>query len=461
MFDYAEAFVALSQQLADVPVDELNELTATAEYHAAVADAIDRLLQGWDSQPGDVGPLVMAGALHDVLPRADPRIEDAPARALQPYRTRFLQTGNLRADAHRGALVVVHTYPTRPQSGPTTLSEVFPRLRIVDSGTWARTRWRTLSRLRDIDRMPNTPLRIASLPILAAGDVTFNRSTNGVQSYYTAQPVTAPVSSRITRALRALDATDAHVALLPESACDDTLLDEWRRACLAVPCTSALRLLLVGTGPITASVPTSATATVGPGTTTNRAAVLDRRTGEILLLQDKQRGFSMDDTYLGRAGLTALMPGPVDERIPVSPSLNVLNSLAGRLGVLICEDLGRVTDIGAHAVAVGISHVFAPILATPIIGYRWQQTAGTSLLAEGTAVIVVNSIALGRYNPIDGTTVDRDTPAITMLALYPNGCNDHTHWSGLIVSSPESADRGLLKLSYEDDALTPRVVDLC
>jgi hypothetical protein len=295
-------------------------------------------------------------------------------------------------------------------------------------------------------------------------DVKFWHPSTPAGRYYSAAPNRRSVRGRIETALAALDASGAHIGLVPEAACDDVLLREWTRLCQRTPAPpgSQLTFLLVGTGPVTATDAGRSRVATAADVPPNRGVVLHRRTGEPLLLQDKQRGFSMDERYLRDSGLhRTLGSETIDELLPTAPALNLLESTIGRLAVLVCEDLSRVATVGADAVASAVSLALAPILATPILIDRWQQRAGAVLVAEGTAVAVANSLALGReHRQWDGSKLVTvpGRPAVTLLVLYPDETVAESQWSSRAERRPEEG--AVLLADSEMDAVSARSVTL-
>jgi hypothetical protein len=129
--------------------------------------------------------------------------------------------------------------------------------------------------------------------------------------------------------------------------------------------------------------------------------------------------------------------------------------------VFVCEDLGRVATLGADAVASAVSLVLAPILATPILVDWWQQRAGAFLVAEGTAVVVANSVALGREHQVwNGSKLDTipGRPAVTLLALYPDDSVPPSQHSSRVECRPDA--RATLPPDPEVDAVLVRSVAL-
>ena len=368
-----------------------------------------------------------AVGLHDALRRADPLFDANPPPALTGYRNQLAAKHNLLPDLNNGALITSHVQSRRPSAGPTQLADFFPSLRRIDATTFGRLGWVRLPRHRDL--LVDKDLKVASVPFLAErADVAFTSCRKG--SYYAARPTAAQLVDYVPAALAALDASGAQLAVLPEAALDEELLNAWRDACRTTETSGDLRLLLVGTGPVTVQPDGCLLAGEFPDPELgvlphNRAVLLERATGEVLWAQDKQRGFSMNALYRKRVGLlidesdVKDINGTLDELMTDSPGLNLLDSRCCRIATLICEDLGRLTDTGALIFRAGVGLALAPILAPPILPNRWQEGAAKYLTPDGTDVVVVNSLALGRedldpqrnYSPRSGV------PAASLVAI--------------------------------------------
>ncbi len=209
-----------------------------------------------------------------------------------------------------------------------------------------------------------------------------------------------PLYERLDKTMRNLEQSGAKIAILPEYALSAGLLDHWRTLLDTEPRPgSALQWLLLGSGPVGDETPPP-----------NRAILIDRFTGETLLEHDKTAGFTL---AAGQAADWELpnrpTVEPVDEDITLGDKVTVLETSLGRIAVLICEDIKQSTDWEAPLRAFGVSHLFVPILSTPISKelFRWEQQTGHRCVdVLGTWVVFSNSLALGehlrhRFDPDD------------------------------------------------------------
>jgi predicted amidohydrolase len=459
--DLAVSLVRLLDALEDEQVVHLRDISRRTEHEHLAAWVAEQAVEGTLRLPSRLADastaLGYAVGLHHALRRADPRLDVAPPKTLVAYRHRLMATNNLLPDSDGGALVTTRAECRRPKGGPTRLADFFPNLRRIDADTFERLGWVRLPLFRDLPGNENC--LVASVPFLAhRDDVVF--AAHRDRNYYSAEPSAHELVRHVPAALAALDASGAQLAVLPEAALDDRLLEAWRDACRATEPPGELRLLLVGTGPVTRGVDGCLLAGEVPddelGTLPhNRAVLLERATGELVMAQDKQRGFSMDADYRRRNDLlTEGEDGEVcttmDELITDSVGLNVLDSRGGRIAILICEDLGRVTDTGAVVHRAGVEIVLAPILAPPILPDRWQDSAAKYLTPDGADVVVVNSIALGRedLDPDDHYKPRPGVPAASVVAI-----------TGATTPLRRPADGENLPTDPRMDALKVRVID--
>ncbi|WP_344845586.1 hypothetical protein [Nonomuraea dietziae] len=304
---------------------------------------------------------------------------------------------------------------------------------------------------------------IAQLPFLSCReDLNWERRFDDLGSYYLVAPETGRLRSSIAEALDNLDDSGAYLGILSESCLNDDLLEEWKLQLQKKrrPPTSNLTWLMVGTGPVRAEGPACYHRSRPP----NRAVLLHRETGKVLLTQDKQYGFTLDvkqqQIYGALIGSEKPYEHGLGEFIAQGETLNLLESASGRYAVLICEDLGRLLTLGATAMAAGVSHILVPVLSTAMHGTNWASKAAV-LLAEhaGAAVAISNSLAIDRFTPKEyapGKQEDIRPP--TLIVSIPE-----RRWPVLGRRSsygpkliPSEALPVIPPLSDSDDALGPR-----
>jgi len=103
-------------------------------------------------------------------------------------------------------------------------------------------------------------------------------------SWYAVVPDGSALARRVSDTLAQLDLSGAHVGLVPESTLDNHVLEAWQLAMRTTRQRGALRLVLVGTGPVGGE----------PGAQPpNRAVMLYRHNGEPVFTQDKHHGYAM------------------------------------------------------------------------------------------------------------------------------------------------------------------------
>jgi predicted amidohydrolase len=235
------------------------------------------------------------------------------------------------------------------------------------------------------------------------------RTLGGKPSYAIAPADTEELRARIGRVLDAFDNADCELGIVPELALTRPLLEHWRQLMIdrAPPPESPLRWVLVGTGPLERED------AIPP----NRAAILCRRTAQVLWHQDKTVGFTLQPGQIEKWGLERLKPGPCDEHITFGRS-RVIESAAGRFAVLVCEDVGRTMTVGPIAGEHGVSVLVSPIFSKEILEWRWEDQAAESHDVEfGCRVIVANSLAVARWRLDNGCSEldGDDRPGVLLI----------------------------------------------
>jgi predicted amidohydrolase len=212
---------------------------------------------------------------------------------------------------------------------------------------------------------------------------------------------------RIAAILRRLDEQGAVLGVMPELTLNDHVVTLWRRAIVKTraPVDSRLAWILIGTGPLGEADPPP-----------NRAVVMCRRTGRVLLTQDKCHPFFMSGELIRDWGLEGLLgTEPANEDIARGERVTIAESAVGRFVTLVCEDLARIVQLGQPLLDHGVSHALAPVFSKPTVAHYWEHSAAkTWAQAIGTQVIVSNSLVVA-------STMGVDLPAGMCLAHGPEG----------------------------------------
>ncbi|WP_406467789.1 hypothetical protein [Streptomyces sp. NBC_01594] len=391
-----------------------------------------------------------------VMEAVHPNTDFLDGRSLDYLRTRLEMFGRLNSDETYGALLFRHRHGAgRPFHVPQKLDDLLSLIRIPASSNIH------VDVLREADDLPDPGLHpeddpsvmtsprieLAQLPFLAeANDLIWEARSLRKRNYYTVQPDSSRMKAHISAALAALDDSGASLAFLPEASLDDDILTAWRDALRTRPDpTAGPTWLMVGTGPVLAHGTRSSR-----DRRPNRAVLLNRR-GDPLLIQDKQRGFTLTPKQQNDYGLRIGEPPPVmrGEYHVQATGLSLIESRYGRFGIHICEDVGWHEMRGA-VIAAGVTHLLVPVLAAPIADQGWQEQAAMDLVKEaGTDVAVSNGLAIAR------TTYEHE-PATTLLLIKVPP--DHTDDRYLSRDEMVSGHRSPLDAGAEAraDALAPR-----
>ncbi len=248
---------------------------------------------------------------------------------------------------------------------------------------------------------------VACVPVIAdSNELDFTTTITPSGRLYRVRPRDLSATcKRISQIVAALDRTDAVIAVAPEVTLSPKLLRYWQKE-LRRRRNSALRWVLAGTGDMS---PRSARPR-------NTGVVLDARNGEVLGLQHKLYPFNMSTDVLNRWNLESrLGEAAIAEDIAVHPRrLSIFEAGAVRFAILVCEDLGRLIDIGPVIRDVGVTHLFVPVLARPLKRHHWEQSAASVYARDtGATVVVSNSLAIG--------VLGESGASGTALMLAPDG----------------------------------------
>jgi hypothetical protein len=227
---------------------------------------------------------------------------------------------------------------------------------------------------------------VGQIPFAAPGEIKLAHDTTAAGiNVYTCTP-DAGLVGRVAKAMAAFRAAGSQIALVPEATLTDEILAIWQAVCAP----GGPEWVLVGTGDVTdahpgASAPpvglvTAGGITLGP----NRAVLLDGRTGDVIAVQDKRYGFTILPDLRASYGLASAPKVTLDEGMIQGKKLTIIESRAGRVAILVCEDLDHITQDGAMLRELGVSLVWRPSSrrrSSPTGGStrprcRWPRTSG-------------------------------------------------------------------------------------
>lgn len=375
-------------------------------------------LLGLDLALRHVHPLAVAGGI------GGERTPDA----LLELQARAAATGRLDSGQHGGALLPRLVEPARTHGEPDDKRDLFHYVLRVPDDSWQRC---DVVRMREAQLLHPTDVAagvgIACVPVIAdPGELTFQVGDTG---YRIAPAGVRATLDRVDEIVAALDSSGALIGMAPELTLTPELLKRWQAA-LAGSRRTRLRWVLAGSGPIVEH----------RGRDTNTAVLLDARTGEVIGMQGKQYAFNFTAEEVARWGLESrLGTEPIAEDIARANRLTVFDAGSQRVCILICEDLGRVVDLGPVLRDLGVSLILVPVFGRPIQEQRWErQAANVHVRAIGATVVVANSLVLHEITGKDGATaivvpaagkvkLDRaGGPAdVVCFRLAPDGSADH------------------------------------
>ncbi|TDD88483.1 hypothetical protein E1293_06250 [Actinomadura darangshiensis] len=359
---------------------------------------------------GDLGRFTILLGLDIALAHASPYAPFHDAPALAGVLVTYLTEGRLNGPGTTGALLPRCAFPGRPR-GLRTKAEFFGVHR-VPQAEWELIDHRILPAVNDPHFNREEPVAVGCAPVLETyDDIDIEFGERNGTTVYTLRPMdSSGIRSRIKAIVRRLDESGAQLAVMPEASLSDALLEHWKEVAFDTAVRERgrrpLRFLLLGSGPLGGGDPPP-----------NRAVLLDRWTGQELLVQDKLSGFTLDAGQMRLWRLPdAPAAGTAAEYARPGTKVSVLDSSLGRLAVLICEDLGRSAGWERELQSCGVSHLLVPIFSKPILEYRWEeQGAERQVAGLGSWVTVSNSLAVGSAVPDE----DLPGPRHTCLVAGP------------------------------------------
>jgi predicted amidohydrolase len=386
--------------LADESVSDIADIIEEASLVAGFisAERIDELLELADDRELRLFAILLG--LDRALMYVNPYFGGFDQGGLTELAIRYAELGRLNSDAAEGALLPRCAFPGRVESElvPTSVVDAFTSVVRVPPEDWQAVAHGRIPAISDFGRLQRQKgLMIGCAPLLESkDDCDFAVSTrHGRRRYRITPRDNEEIRTRMRNILSFLDSSGVMIGVLPELALSESLLSFWRElvASTPAPSDSSLRWLMVGTGNVPNSEPPL-----------NRGVLIDRRSGEILMAQDKLYPFTLSGEQLDEWKLTPLLGRDViTEDITRGDQVAVTETRLGRIAILVCEDLARLFDLGPRLRAHGISHVLAPVFSKQVKYHHWEHVKAKEYATEvGATVIVANSLVVPRLMGEDG-----------------------------------------------------------
>ena len=382
----------------------LGELSATA-----IRESIEQVDDPDEPEDAQRRIFAVLRGLDRALAHVNPHTATYDHGALRHLGVRYAHRGRLNSDATPGALVPRFAFPGREGPVAESLRELFTSVVRISAPDWDRSAHVVIPNRSDFGRRDRLQgIRVGCSPALASlDDLEIEAAEKGGRWFFDARPRTEQVAPRFGEILRRLDEAGAAIGVLPELALTSELLGKWQTVIAENPRGRASRLkwLFLGSGASDSCDPPA-----------NRGVLVDRRSGEILLEQDKLFPFALTSQQIADWGLEGLLgEGPCAERITRGEKLTVAECGLGRLAVFICEDLARITEIGGVVLAQGVSFALAPVFSAEVLEHFWEHAHAKDYANQvGTQVVVANSLVVPRAAGASG-------PTGTALAHAPTG----------------------------------------
>jgi predicted amidohydrolase len=149
----------------------------------------------------------------------------------------------------------------------------------------------------------------------------------------------------------------------------------------------------------------------------NQALVFNK--GRLVLSHHKQYRYSMDIGQQERYGLLDALGGEVNrtEDMEVEPfEIEVLDMPAGRLAILICEDLSIEDVVEPLVVKLGLDWLFVPVLDGCQMRTRWPARFGVKYAEKGACVVVATSLSLVQQHLLS-MSAPRPGPGVGLVVV--------------------------------------------
>jgi predicted amidohydrolase len=342
---------------------------------------------------------------------------ERPPLSLEPLATFVAAHGRLDSGDAGGALLPRLVARGRQEGNVSHKRELFANVLRVPEDSWERVGITRVGEAATLHRHDlSGGLLLGCVPVIAdPKEVSFRIRQAGERNYYRISAANhAATVKRVPQIVAALDDAGVLIGLAPELTLTPTLLSAWQEA-LRSPARGPSRLRLV--------IPGSGVLTTTDGRASNTAVLLDGRTGAVITRQHKLFAFDFTDTELERWKLQQrLGPDAAAEDLVPGRKLEMIDAGGVRIAILICEDLGRLLDIGPLIRDFGVSHVLAPVFSRPIKARRWENTAADVHAREtGTTVVVSNSLVMSSILSTEGATAMLLAPGTRDALLATSG----------------------------------------
>ncbi|HEV7405747.1 MAG TPA: carbon-nitrogen hydrolase family protein [Chthoniobacteraceae bacterium] len=153
----------------------------------------------------------------------------------------------------------------------------------------------------------------------------------------------------------------------------------------------------------------------------NQSIVLDRD-GKTILTHHKLHPYTMSMPELDRYEIgEALEWLACTEALETDPyQIEVLDTSAGRIAVLICEDLSTEDFVRPLVEKLGLDWLLVPVLDGCQMERRWTAHCGTKYAEKGAAVIVATSLSLAsaQWRKLDDPKSSQ--PGVGTIVIPPN-----------------------------------------
>lgn len=382
---YASAYRYLEEWNADEDLrersDDIEELAVSGKLDPGSIDEWLDLASDDEEHHQRMMFGILRG-LDQALRLVHPGDSTTHAGALDAIASRFEQTGSFATPDH-GLLVPKWTTPDDNRD-PVEWNDAFSHMLRLQSPVALHLR----PALHDLSFAQGRLIDVGVISMIEDAD-DLDWTDDGTR--YEVRPNATILGARIRDSITALDAAEVEIGVIGESSLDADLLAAWQAILPTMPQgDSPLTWILVGTG----DVPSD---DHGSG---NTAIILDRTSGAVVARQSKRRRFEITKDQIEQYGLEGKLTAAtrLEEGIDVGTVSCVLETSAGRLAILVCEDLAHVGTVGSDVLRSGASLLLCPELSSELTEKAWEHRHAGALQSSRhpIKVVVANSLAIPR-----------------------------------------------------------------
>jgi predicted amidohydrolase len=150
----------------------------------------------------------------------------------------------------------------------------------------------------------------------------------------------------------------------------------------------------------------------------NQSVVFDSQ-GKLIISHHKLHRYNMDVRQQERYGIREAL-GHIDrlEDMTITPyAIEILDTAAGRLAVLICEDLSATRFVEQLIDKLALDWLLVPVLDGCQMPSRWPAKFGRKYAEKGAAVVVATSLSLAAHHLRNLASPEPAMPGVGVVVI--------------------------------------------